>query len=108
MSRDREEANDSAVTIRVATAIDVPHLRAIEQRTPEASRWSMEDYLTYECHLAEVANRIAGFLLSRKISDTEFEVLNTAVDPDFRRQGIAQALIQSQLQQRQGTWYLEV
>jgi ribosomal-protein-alanine acetyltransferase len=100
---------DNAVTvIRRATAADVPQLLAIEQSAGEASHWSSDDYLNYSCHVAEHENRIIGFVLSRQVADGEFEVLNTAIAPEFRRRGVAFALLRSQLEQAQGRWFLEV
>jgi ribosomal-protein-alanine N-acetyltransferase len=56
--------------------------------------------LRYDCTVAEVLGEIGGFLVSRQIfkgSSTEppeREILNLAVDPRYRRRGIAMMLIQ--------------
>ncbi len=96
------------VRIRRATARDIPAITAIQATAPEASQWLPEDYLTFECEVALAGMRVAGFMVSRRIDQGEREILNLAVDPEFRRQGVATALIRRALEQGPGTHFLEV
>jgi ribosomal protein S18 acetylase RimI-like enzyme len=96
------------VRIRPATARDIPAITAIQATAPEASQWLPEDYLTFDCEVALAGMRIAGFLVSRKVDEGEREILNLAVDPEFRRRGVATALIRHALEQSRGTHFLEV
>lgn len=61
--------------------------------------------------MAEHADGVIGYLIAREAAGTG-EILNLAVDPPWRRQGIAQALLQAGLAalRRRGTdeVYLEV
>jgi len=94
--------------IRAATAADLPEIAAIQSASPEAAHWNPTDYLTHDCFVADVAGRIAGFLVSRQTAPGEREILNLAVDPAHRRQGIARRLLQAEFERAQGAWYLEV
>jgi ribosomal-protein-alanine N-acetyltransferase len=58
--------------------------------------------------VAEVDDKVAGFLVSRQTAAGEREILNLAVDPIQRRKGIARVLLADELQRYQGEWYLEV
>jgi ribosomal-protein-alanine N-acetyltransferase len=52
-------------------------------------------------------DEVLGFLLCRQIAPGEFELLNMAIDPEARRQGLARQLLQSALKRFPGVWYLE-
>jgi ribosomal-protein-alanine N-acetyltransferase len=90
--------------LRPAAACDAPAIRRIEEESDSHS-W---DYLQYECTVAEVDGSAAGYLLVRKVTEDEFEILNVAVARQFRRHGIAEALIRTQLKANKGNWFLEV
>ena len=49
-----------------------------------------------------------GFLVARTLAADEREILNLAVAPDFRRKGVARALLDSALQGFRGGVFLEV
>jgi ribosomal-protein-alanine N-acetyltransferase len=51
---------------------------------------------------------VAGFLLWRPLDDVECEVLNLAVAPEFRRQGVGRELLSSLLNLRDRQIFLEV
>jgi ribosomal-protein-alanine N-acetyltransferase len=53
-------------------------------------------------------HRVAGFLVTRRTAEGEAEILNLAVAPDFRRQGIARALMCTFLHGFRGDVFLEV
>jgi len=93
------------VTIRPATAEDFGQIRAIQSGSPEAADW---DPSGYDCSVAVVDGKVAGFLVTRETGLGEHEILNLAVDPSQRRRGIARALLFRVLAKGSGTWYLEV
>jgi ribosomal-protein-alanine N-acetyltransferase len=51
---------------------------------------------------------VAGFLVTRAPSVGECEVLNLAVGPEFRRRGVAAALVKSLVDEAPGDLFLEV
>lgn len=80
------------LTIRPATAADLDEMGLIQATCPEASQWPVDEYLLYDALVAIAGERIAAFLISRTVAG-ETEVLNVAVHPEFRRRGIASALL---------------
>jgi ribosomal-protein-alanine N-acetyltransferase len=68
--------------------------------------WHAADFLRYDCTVAEIDGRIAGFVVSRSVH-LEREILNLAVAPEWRRCGVAKALLEQQLA-RGATHFLEV
>jgi ribosomal-protein-alanine acetyltransferase len=96
------------IQIRPGESRDLPEIGAIQDASPEASAWPVADYLRYDLHVATSGNRVVGFLASRKLTEEEYEILNLAVAPENRRQGIARALVGSLLEGCPGTVYLEV
>jgi ribosomal protein S18 acetylase RimI-like enzyme len=93
--------------IRPAVAADLPRLREIQAASPEASPWNPLDY---DClvEVGQAPGLPSGFLVSRQITPGEREILNVAVDPSNRRQGIARKLVEAELARSKGTWFLEV
>ncbi len=102
------EIAGSAVEIRRADAADVERILEIQSLAHEASQWTAEDYLTYDCHVALNNGAVAGFLVSRGIVGAEREILNVAVHPDMRRCGIASELIRAEIERWPGAHFLEV
>jgi ribosomal protein S18 acetylase RimI-like enzyme/glycosyltransferase involved in cell wall biosynthesis len=96
------------VRIRPAQKDDLLLIATIQQTAPESSQWQAQDYLAFDCQIALLDNRIAGFLVSRSVGDKEREILNIAVHPDFRRLHIATELLQAELSRWPGTHFLEV
>jgi len=95
------------VSIRPATPADLATIAAIQAASPEASQWEPGDYLEHDCMVA-VAERVTGFLASRRVAPDEREILNVAVDPTQRRKGIARDLVLDELARGPGRWFLEV
>ena len=99
-------------TIRPAAEQDLSALVSIE-RESFADHWTPENLLEYPGWVAEINGEIAGFLISREIfpgnrnTPPEREILNLAVAPRFRRQGIAAQLLRQELSRR-AVFYLEV
>ena len=94
------------INLRNAIAADVTRLKEIEQLSFVDPNWEPEDFLRYDCMVGEIANRVEGFIVSRRVV-AEREILNLAVDPAWRRRGVATALLTYQLAMG-GTYYLEV
>ena len=96
------------MTVRRLRADDLPAIAAIQQASPEAAQWSPEDYLGYDCLVAICNGAIAGFLVTRTLVPGEQEILNLAVAPGWRRQGVAKRLVSDENILVRGTVYLEV
>jgi polysaccharide biosynthesis protein PslH len=98
----------TVLEVRRVSPNDVDSILAIQSTAPEASQWTREDYLHHDCHVALINGAVAGFLVSRRIDETEREILNVAVHPEMRRTGIATELIRSEIERWPGTHFLEV
>lgn len=94
--------------IRTAEKSDITAISAIQATAQEASQWQASDYLAYDCQVAILEGRIAGFVVSRRVADKEREILNIAVHPDFRRLRIATELLRSEIARWRGAHFLEV
>ena len=87
---------------------DLEAVTAIQYCSPEAARWNPQDYLAYDFWIAAADGTVAGFLVLRRVAPDESEILNLAVSPDFRRQGLATRLMETALQNFIGAFFLEV
>jgi [ribosomal protein S18]-alanine N-acetyltransferase len=96
------------VVIRAASEQDLPAIADIQSAAPEASQWNPCDYLTYECRVAEEGSAVVGFIVARPVAGREWEILNLAVDPRMRRQGIGRQLLGDILARHTGQFFLEV
>ena len=83
--------------IRRGGAEDLDAVAAIQQASPGAAGWNVADYLEQDFLVAVEENHIVGFLVARTVAADEREILNLAVVPDFRRKGVARALLDSTL-----------
>lgn len=92
-------------TIRSARPGDADAIAAIQRACPEASGWNPAGY---DVAVAESGGRVVGFLVTRFITADEVEVLNLAVAPEHRRQGVAKALLEVLLRTVRGAIFLEV
>lgn len=96
------------IVSRPATEADLPQLAEIEAASFNAAHWESQSFLNYECRVATVNGRIAGFLVSRQTAPEEREILNLAVHPHFRRIGVARRLLEEEITQGAGSCFLEV
>ncbi len=94
--------------IRPAQPGDIPEMAAIQATAPEASQWQPGDYLTFDCQVALIEGRIAGFVVTRRVAEGEREILNVAVHPQHRRLGIATELLRREIARWPGAHFLEV
>src|SRR5260370_39774544 len=82
---------------------DLQSLIAIQNKTPESARWLEADYLRLAADpggiilVAELETmtppRVMGFVALQRLID-EAQLLNLAVDPEHRQQGIAKSLLE--------------
>ena len=96
------------VEIRTAIRDDVAAIAEIQGSSPEASQWTPESYLDYDCVVAVIGGRVAGFLVTRATAPGEREILNVAVEPSLRGAGIGRILVETALTTASGWWFLEV
>ena len=94
--------------VRLGISVDLPAVSAIQQACPEAAQWAIADYLDQEFLVAIVGNSVVGFVVFRRIAEDEREILNLAVAPDFRRKGVATALLNASVHGFRGAVFLEV
>lgn len=109
----RQIAGDPLL-LRAATQADMGRIAQIQAASPGAARWAPESYLSYDCRLAclRSTQNIAGFIVTRTTGPGQSEILNLAVDPALRRQGVARRLLEQALHhgkhEGHGVWFLEV
>lgn len=96
------------MTIREAAAPDLPPIGAIQAASPQAAQWDVADYLKYNCYIAIDNETVAGFVVVRQVAAGETEILNIAVAPERRRQGIGGQLLGEILARHRGEFFLEV
>ena len=94
--------------IRRGGADDLDAVAAIQESSPGAARWRVADYLEQDFRVAIEENRVVGFLVARTLAADEQEILNLAVTPDFRRKGVARALLDHAFTGFRGAIFLEV
>lgn len=99
--------------IRKATERDVSALLEIERASFSRPHWTANDFLIDTCLVAEIDGEVAGLLVFREIypgdntCPPEREILNVAVAPRFRRQGVAISLLRHLLTTK-AVYFLEV
>ncbi len=94
--------------IRRGEPSDLDAICAIQTASPEAAQWPPSDYLQYDLRVAASDRRVVGFLVTRTPAPGESEILNLAIAPEHRRQGVARTLIQAWMQGIAGDIFLEV
>jgi ribosomal-protein-alanine acetyltransferase len=85
------------LTIRLLRAADTEAVDRITALSPEAAHWPAESYLGLPGWVAESESGVVGVLVARIAAD-EMEILNLAVEPDWRRGGAGSALLQAALE----------
>ena len=103
------DLSGAGLLVRNATEEDLAEIRRIQEASPEAVRWDPADYLAYDCRVAEVGDRVTGFIVTRRLGADEAEILNLAVVPAQRRRSVATWLLGEALAAVPGRrWFLEV
>jgi [ribosomal protein S18]-alanine N-acetyltransferase len=88
----------STFDIRVCQSGNIPEVCSVLAKSPEAAQWSEQaiaDVLAASpgYHLVGLlGGKIAGFVSGRRMA-VDGEILNLAVKPEFRRQGLGEALV---------------
>ena len=99
---------ESGLIVRAAAEQDLAAIALIQSLAPEASQWNPRDYLVFETRVAVRDGSVKGFIVARRVVDSEWEILNLAVAPEARRQGIGRQLLGEILSTGRGSFYLEV
>ena len=94
--------------MRRGEASDLAAISAIQAASPEAAQWPPAEYLGYDLRVAVTGSRVVGFLVTRTLAPGECEILNLAVAPECRRQGVARALVEAWMRTVRGDIFLEV
>jgi len=79
--------------VRPGCEADLDAVARIQSASPEAAQWDVREYLKYDFVVALCGESVAGFAVARRVAPDESELLNLAVDPAFRRRGIARRLV---------------
>ena len=87
---------------------DLGSILGIQAACPEAAQWDPVGYLNFNLLVAAYGIRVVGFLVGRTLAPGEHEILNLAVMPDHRRQGVARSLVCAYLEASKGAVFLEV
>ncbi len=98
----------AAIAVRAGNRTDLPRVAEIQRASPEAARWNPEDYLGHVFAVAVRDEEVVGFVVLRAVAHEECEILNLAVHPNFRRQGVARSLLEHVRRGCAGAIYLEV
>ena len=90
------------MTIRPVELRDVEAILSIQAVSPEIAQWTPGDYGRVARGemagwVAEGREEIEGFLIGRQVL-SDLEILNFAVRPDRRRQGIGRQLLEKALE----------
>ena len=94
--------------VRRGEPSDLSAISDIQAASPEAAQWPSADYLEYDLHVAVAGSAVVGFLVTRTLAAGESEILNLAVAPECRRQGVARALLETWISAVRGDIFLEV
>jgi [ribosomal protein S18]-alanine N-acetyltransferase len=93
----KSQENPPKKMIRNFKAADAEGIRQLLSVIPEAAQWPPQDLLSSEgnsvLRVAEENGKVSGLIVFRIVAD-EAEILNLAVEPRRRRQGIASRLIE--------------
>jgi ribosomal-protein-alanine N-acetyltransferase len=89
------------VIVRIFERCDTGQVLTIQVVSPEIAQWTPADYdLAGQAGMCgwvvEEEKRIVGFLVARNVLE-EAEILNLAVQPDFRRRGSGSLLLSEAL-----------
>jgi ribosomal-protein-alanine N-acetyltransferase len=96
------------VLVRPGTERDFSTIARIQQHCPETAQWPLGDYAGFPTLIAMREATPAGFCSWRQSTNQEAELLNLAVEPAFRRQGVASALLIALTEKASGEIFLEV
>lgn len=98
-------------TVRAGNEDDLDRVQEIQDQTPEAANWPPKSYLNEQFFIVESTFpkiEVAGFGVWREVTTGEWELLNLAVLPGFRKRGVATLLLAKLMENRPNTVFLEV
>jgi len=101
-------AHRNMPVIRRGEPTDLREILIIQAACPQAAQWDPTQYLNYDLLVAANGIHVAGFLAGRTLAPGEHEILNLAVAPEFRRQGLGRWLVSAYLEASPGAVFLEV
>jgi ribosomal-protein-alanine N-acetyltransferase len=89
------------LSLRAIEARDIDAILAIQSVSPEIAQWTTADYARVAAGemagwLTEERKQVTGFLVARRIA-SDLEILNFAVRPDARRNGVGTCLVREAL-----------
>lgn len=96
------------IAVRPGEPSDLNSIAQIQAASPEASQWDVAEYLAYDLAVAVCEGQVGGFAVWRQLGAGESELLNLAVDPAFRRCGMARRLVTGITSSQSGILWLEV
>jgi ribosomal-protein-alanine N-acetyltransferase len=108
MATDHRPLTAVAWKIRSFRPPDALTIAEILRDSAEAAQWPPESYAKLADSpggfflIGEADAQVVGFVAARRVAD-EAEILNVAVRPDFRRKGIASALLRAALDEFLGS-----
>jgi ribosomal-protein-alanine N-acetyltransferase len=94
--------------IRSGRTGDLSRVLEIQAQSPQAAHWDPIHYLDHHFRVAEVEDRVVAFLVARAVYPGEWEILNLATDPPYRRKGFARCLVLDLLSSGAEAVFLEV
>ncbi len=106
-----EEIIGPSFNSRPGTEADLEAVQVIQQQAPESANWPPSSYLNQCFWIVESIfpkTEVAGFAVWREVDGGEWELLNLAVSPKFRRRGLASRLIAKLKELKVDTIFLEV
>jgi ribosomal-protein-alanine N-acetyltransferase len=96
-SIERNAPEKNVMAIRRMTSEDIAAIGGILAASPEAAQWNLSEFANpawppMTIWVAEQKREVVGVVAARMVAD-EAEILNLAVAPASRRQGIGQQLV---------------
>jgi ribosomal protein S18 acetylase RimI-like enzyme len=96
------------IVVRPASESDYPGIARVQGRCAEAAQWPVGDYSAFSMLIALAGAETVGFCAWRQVSADEAELLNLGVAPEWRRRGVASALLKELEKRARGEIFLEV
>ena len=102
------QSTTDSILVRPGSEHDFHAIARIQHHCPETAQWPLGDYAAFPLLVALIGAAPAGFCSWRQSAPDEAEILNLAVDPAWRRRGVASALLNAVVERAHGVIFLEV